>query len=123
MEIRRYGPTKWVCTSVSSVSAKSSQDYNSSMFGKLFNYISGSNNANQKIAMTSPVTFDYQTGEADKIAADSSVRVAMRFFVPTEFQANTPAPTAEGTYIQEDPAATYAVVRFGGYASANDYMK
>ncbi len=122
MEIRKYGPIKWACASINSVNAKNSLDYNNNLFAKLFNYISGVNHSRQKIPMTSPVTFDYRAG-AYTIAPDSNVRMTMRFFLPNEYYFNTPLPVIEGTYLQEDPAAVYAVVRFGGYANAMDYMK
>lgn len=54
MEIRRYPATKWVCTKVEG-EAGEEKTYQSSMFYKLFNYISGTNDKSQKIAMTAPV--------------------------------------------------------------------
>ena len=46
----------------------------------------------------------------------------MRFLVPKDFQNNTPVPTNEA-YLVEEPEMIAAVAKFGGYASADDYMK
>jgi hypothetical protein len=121
VEIRKYAPSKWVCTKVKT-DAKDMQSYSNPMFGTLFRYISGNNEANQKIAMTSPVTFDMKNKDSDLIENQSKVEVAMRFYVPKEFQEKTPLPTNDA-YLTEDPEMTVAVITFGGYASMNDYYK
>ena len=121
MEIRKYGKTKWVCTSTNGKAQALQYQNSGSMFGKLFQYISGQNNESQKISMTSPVTFDYRNTKAEKIDNNSDCQLAMRFYVPREFQENTPTPTGDA-YLEEDPEMIVASIRFGGYASMNDYM-
>lgn len=121
IEIRKYEKTKWVCTTASGSAADLQSKNSGNMFGKLFKYISGENEAKQKIAMTSPVTFDYKSSDSENMNKDSNVKMAMRFYVPSEFQENTPTPTGDA-YIEEDPAMTAAVIRFSGYAKMDDYM-
>lgn len=116
-EIRHYEKTKWACTSASGQADALQAKDQSPMFGKLFQYISGANEEKQKISMTSPVTFAYQS--AEKMEKNSDVNMAMRFFVPNEHQGKTPEPTGE-VYLEEDPEMTVAVIRFGGYAQMAD---
>lgn len=120
-EIRQYAKTKWVCTSMTGTADELQAKNSSNMFGKLFKYISGENEDQKKIAMTSPVTFDYKCSEEDKMKKNSNVKLAMRFYVPNEFHENTPMPTGDA-YLEEDPEMTAAVIRFGGYAKMDDYM-
>jgi len=121
MEIRKYPATKWVCTKEKDV-AEQLLTHSGTMFNRLFRYISGDNERQQKIAMTSPVTYDYNNLSGGKIKHDSNCEIEMRFYVPKEFQNNTPKPTGNATII-ENPEMTVACIKFGGYASFNDYMK
>ena len=120
IEIRKYPPSKWVCTK-SAGEANEISNYSSSMFHKLFSYISGQNDKKQKVQMTSPVTVDYKASTNEKITPKSNVQMAMRFFVPVENQNNTPTPTGDA-YLEDIPEMIVAVIRFGGYASTNDYI-
>ncbi len=121
IEIRKYAPSKWVCTKTSG-EADEMKNLSSPMFYKLFNYISGQNDQGQKVQMTSPVTVDYKVNDNQKMTPKSNVQMAMRFYVPTENQANTPKPTGDA-YLEENPEMIVAVIRFGGYASTNDYIQ
>lgn len=125
IEIRKYAASKWVCTSVNTEASNLVNNNNgqrSTMFNKLFKYITGQNERQQKIAMTSPVTFDFQKNDADLITEQSNLKMSMRFYVPKEHQANTPQPTGDA-FLQDDPESTFAVIRFGGYASITDYIR
>lgn len=74
-----------------------------SSFGRLFKFITGANQAEQKIAMTTPVFMD---GEG----ADT-----MSFVVPQEVaDAGTPEPTADNVSLRSLPGGTFAVLRFKG---------
>lgn len=122
VEIRKYAPSKWVCTSVEGEADKYKSDYQSNMFGKLFNYISGKNDKNERISMTAPVTVVYNTDASEKIKPTSDVKMTMGFFVPSEKQEQTPDPTNKDTFLRNESEMTVAVIRFGGYASMNDYL-
>ena len=78
---------------------------NGNGFNKLFKYISGKNDANQKIAMTTPVFIDEQQDE-------------MQFILPKKV-AEKGAPAAEGTpvKIKSMKGGKFAALRFQGYRS------
>ena len=120
IEIRKYGAAKWVCTKAAGP-AGSYSNYRSGMFNKLFKYISGQNSANQKIAMTSPVTTDYKVYDNQLMTPQSNVEIAMRFYVAKDQEANVPVPTGDA-YVVQDPEMIVAVVQFGGYASTQDFL-
>ena len=79
-------------------------------FMKLFRYISGANESDQKISMTTPVFM-----ETDK--ADSEVQMG---FVMPKAVASTgvPAPTGPDVDIRERPSGRFAVLRFSGRMNA-----
>jgi len=73
-------------------------------FMRLFRFISGGNEAEQKIAMTAPVLVQHK-GE------DSG----MSFVVPREVAAKkVPAPKASDVSVDEMPAAKFAVFTYSG---------
>ncbi|MFM8231044.1 MAG: SOUL family heme-binding protein [Chthoniobacterales bacterium] len=73
-------------------------------FMRLFRYISGGNEAEQKIAMTAPVLVQHK-GE-DR---------GMSFVVPREVAAKkVPAPKADDVAVDEMPAAKFAVFTYSG---------
>lgn len=75
-------------------------------FMKLFRYISGGNDAEQKIAMTTPVFMQND-------AADSTVQ--MGFVMPQEVAVKgVPTPTAKDVSVQKRVGGRFAVVRFSG---------
>ncbi|MEC5125701.1 heme-binding protein [Verrucomicrobiales bacterium BCK34] len=84
-------------------------------FGKLFQYISGANEADQKIAMTTPVF----------MPADSSgTTKEMQFVVPGEV-AGEGAPTPKDTSVKlkSMSGGKYAALRFSGRSSSADRKK
>jgi hypothetical protein len=90
-------------------------------FGRLFRYITGANQAGDKIAMTVPVQ---QTGQriAQRIAMTIPVEMGgpnvMRFFLPESVvRAGPPAPTDPLVHIVKLPPETFAVLRFSGLVS------
>lgn len=120
IEIRKYEATKWAATQMTT---QVSTYQTSNSFGKLFSYISGNNDAQQKIDMTAPVLTHMKSLNGQVINRDSMVEVTMGFYVPKVNQASTPKPNANDVFIQNEPESTYAVIRFSGYATMNEFMK
>jgi hypothetical protein len=75
-------------------------------FMKLFRYISGANESDKKISMTTPVFM-----ENDK--AESAVQ--MGFVMPKDIAVGgVPAPTGEGVDVRKRTGGRFAVLRFSG---------
>lgn len=75
-------------------------------FMRLFRYISGGNESNQKVAMTTPVFMEAKTETSDG---------QMAFVVPKDVAAaSVPVPTGETVEIQKRQSGKYAIVRFSG---------
>jgi DNA gyrase inhibitor GyrI len=75
-------------------------------FMKLFRYISGANEADKKISMTTPVFMDNDKG-------DSAVQ--MGFVMPKDIAVDgVPAPTGEGVDVRKRTGGRFAVLRFSG---------
>lgn len=87
------------------------RDGSDGSFNRLFRYISGSNAADEKIAMTTPV---FMSGE--------STNATMAFVMPTKLSRNeVPRPADEAVTVREVPAGSFAVYRFrGGRSSENE---
>lgn len=95
-------------------------------FRPLFNYISGANRAQDKIAMTAPVG---QQAEGQKIAMTAPVgqqavsnRWVVTFMMPSNSTlATLPAPTDERVQLRAIPARRMAAVRYSGTWSRKRY--
>jgi hypothetical protein len=75
-------------------------------FMRLFRYISGANEAEQKISMTTPVFMEND-------GADESVQ--MGFVMPQEVAASgVPSPTSQQVEVRKRSGGRFAVVRFSG---------
>jgi hypothetical protein len=94
---------------------------NNNMFWTLFGYIGGENDQKKKIEMTAPVTTVFKSSDSRAISMTSNALMTMRFYVPKSNQANTPNPTGNA-FLQDEPEAQYATIRFGGWASMNDNL-
>ncbi len=92
-EIRKYPELKVAATS---------SDADDGSFMRLFKYIGGANEKQEKLAMTTPVFME--AGE-------------MRFVLPEKNKSATPKPASEKVEIKEMPARTVAVYRFNGRRS------
>ena len=100
-EVREYPDLMLVATN----SKMDSQGRDGS-FMRLFQYISGANEAEQKIAMTTPVFMEGEIGKSD---------VSMGFVMPKEVAAKgAPGPKGEGVQLRERKGGRFAVVRFPG---------
>jgi hypothetical protein len=87
--------------------SKGAKDDNGS-FGRLFRYISGANEADQKIPMTAPVFMDGRGNEGK-----------MSFVMPATMTVDT-TPKARGNdvTVRSERPGRFAVHRFGGFANA-----
>lgn len=92
-------------------------------FRRLFRYISGANQGNESISMTSPV--ETQAGES--LAMTTPVRseatgidtetIRMAFYLPAEYSPETaPEPTEADVTLVTEPQKTVAVNQFSWYA-------
>ena len=103
-EIRKYSDRLAVETSRAGIDSN---------FRKLFNYISGRNDAEEKIAMTTPVTQVEKNGN-----------MTMQFYLPSKFNSgNVPNPSREDVRIVNIEGGYYAVVRYSGRASVRNFIK
>jgi hypothetical protein len=118
VEVRRYERRVAIETTVEAGSAEAGRNQ---AFRRLFDYISGANQGQAEVAMTTPVEVD---AEAEKIAMTVPVETAaavedgrytMRFFLPSAYTvATAPAPTNPTVRIVELPEVRVAVLRFSG---------
>lgn len=75
-------------------------------FMRLFRYISGANEAEQEIAMTTPVFMEGETGKSDR---------SMGFVLPKEVAAKgAPVPKREDVKLRKRKGGRFAVIRFSG---------
>ena len=82
-------------------------------FRKLFNYISGNNETNEEIKMTTPVTQMKKEGN-----------MTMQFYLPTKFNKdNVPNPSSSDIEVIIIKGAYYAVIRYSGRASEKNFIK
>lgn len=90
-------------------------------FRRLLDYISGSNEAREELAMTAPV----ETTRGTKIDMTAPVRtaergdeLAMGFYLPAEYDAaSAPRPTDGAVRLRIEPKRTVAAVEFSWYAT------
>ena len=103
-EIRKYSDRLAVETLTSGIDSN---------FRKLFNYISGRNDTEEKIKMTTPVTQVEKNGN-----------MSMQFYLPSKFNSeNVPNPRREDVKIINIKGGYYAVLRYSGRASDGNYLK
>ncbi len=103
-EIRKYSDRLAVETSRSGIDSN---------FRKLFNYISGRNDTQEKISMTTPVTQVEKNGN-----------MTMQFYLPSKFNSNNvPKPSREDVKIINIEGGYYAVLRYSGRASDSNFIK
>jgi len=117
VEIRRYESRLAV---EATVDANPSDTAANQAFQLLFNYITGDNRRQQKIAMTAPVQIE---AASQHIAMTVPVQtqttgqgaVAMRFFLPDAVARNgAPAPLDPRLRLVDIPAGTVAAIRYTG---------
>jgi hypothetical protein len=85
----------------------------SSGFNNIFNYITGDNNTNQKISMTTPV-----------ISTQEDNKLITSFYMPTRFnEDNLPKPNSNNVYIERFEKALFGVIKFSGSWKEKNYLK
>ena len=103
-EIRKYSDRLAIETDISN---------QGSSFRKLFNYISGNNEDNEEIKMTTPVTQVEKKGN-----------MTMQFYLPSRFnKENIPSPSNPDVKILNIKGGYYAVIRYSGRASDKNFIK
>ena len=103
-EIRKYSDRLAIETATSN---------QNSGFRKLFNYISGNNETNEKIKMTTPVTQMEKKGN-----------MTMQFYLPSKFNKdNVPNPSRSDLEIVKIEQGYYAVISYSGRASEKNFIK
>ena len=103
-EIRKYSDRLAVETSRAGIDSN---------FRKLFNYISGRNDNQEKIKMTTPVTQVEKNGN-----------MSMQFYLPSKFNSeNAPNPSREDVKIVNIEGGYYAVLIYSGRASDRNFIK
>ena len=123
-EVRDYSPQVVAEIQV----AEGFEDAGNEAFSKLFRYISGNNQASDKIAMTSPVA---QEQRSEKIAMTSPVGQtpsndgwAVSFMLPAEYSLDTaPAPTDPAVSLRAIPERRMAIIRYSGRWTEKNYRK
>lgn len=106
-EIRFY-PSATIATISSD--AKTYRELSGPGFQKLAGYIFGGNEANKKIAMTTPVRMDINDSAS-----------SMSFVMPSVYtKDNLPKPNDPGVQIKTTTEEFVAAIRFGGFASDKD---
>jgi hypothetical protein len=102
-ELREYPEIMLVTTDSNASNGKDGS------FGRLFQYISGSNELGQKVEMTTPVFM-----ESSSIGSNGT----MGFVIPRKIaEASIPIPIGRRVEIEKRPAGKYAVMRFNGLLS------
>jgi effector-binding domain-containing protein len=108
-EIRDYAPQIVAETTVEG----SLEDAGDKAFNRLFQYISGNNSLNSKIAMTSPVG---QQKSGDKWLVS--------FVMPVAYtMKNLPKPKDSRIRLLQIPARRMAAIRYSGFWSEERYLK
>lgn len=89
------------------------RDGSDGSFSRLFRFISGGNEAKEKIAMTTPV-----------FMAGDTTNATMAFVMPAKFSSsNAPKPSDGAVTVRELPAGRFAVLRYRGARRAQNEAK
>jgi len=125
VEYRQYEPYL-----VSETVIENSDDYKDAGnegFRRLFKYITGANQGQAKIAMTTPVA----QAPSEKISMTVPVQQGqsadgwrVSFMLPTEYTLETaPVPTDSRVYVREVPGRLMAVLQFSGRWTEKNYTR
>jgi len=115
-EIRTYEPSKWVSTTITGINYLEAAEEG---FDRLFAYIQGENVQHKKIPMTVPVINTVIPGTGPVCAT----KFTFSFFVPFEFQKNTPKPTSPDLFLSELPEQKVYVRVYPGFTSQKRFIE
>jgi len=110
-EERLYPARRWATAAREGQEGDATRQHWTVLFGRLFGYISGTNDREVIIPMTAPVTTQVLPSASGAPAAT----FAMSFYVPEDHQAA--APAGQGITIEDRPEMTVFTRRFGGYTT------
>ncbi|XP_078606363.1 uncharacterized protein LOC144879028 [Branchiostoma floridae x Branchiostoma japonicum] len=108
-EERKIMPGHWVCKKSSGCSLTQST---SSSLWSLLNYMSGSNDRNVTIDMTTPILRSMNPADLGRKGCDKDTIVC--FWLPNEHQNNPPRPTEDGVYLYQSRGPVAYVTTYGG---------
>lgn len=109
-EVRKYPELVLAATKMSTESQR-----RDGSFMRLFGYISGANDSQQKVAMTTPVFMEAEPGKQQG---------QMGFVMPKKVaDKGAPEPTSDQVAIRKRPAGQYAVIRFNGRMNKESVTK
>ena len=107
-EVRKYEPSKWVGTTISSMNWTSALNEG---YSRLYKYRIGENQGGIKLPMATPVAAKIVPGQGP--ACESNFTIL--FFVPFKYQSSTPVPTDSQVAVVDLPALTAYVASFSGF--------
>ncbi|MDG2014744.1 MAG: heme-binding protein [Pirellulaceae bacterium] len=109
-EIREY-PDLWLAATQSAIDAQGGDGG----FMRLFRYISGNNNQDKKIAMTTPVFMEQDTSGSGE---------QMGFVLPkTVVEGDIPEPSQASVELRKRDGGKFAVIRFAGRTDGQSMSK
>jgi len=106
IELREY-PALYMATTVTNTDNRLSGGFNN-----VFRYISGYNEENQKISMTTPVVSLVENG-----------KLTTQFLVPQKFGSTPPKPKGNLVTIETMDEGYYVVIQFSGSWSGDHFSK
>lgn len=123
-ELRAYQPHLLAETTISGDMEQAS----SQAFRLLFNYISGANQSQTKVAMTAPVSQESAGEKISMTAPVSQERMdgawAVSFMMPASYtEATIPSPDDPRVRIRSVPERKVAVMRYSGRWTRSQYLK
>ena len=92
-------------------------------FSKLFRYISGNNESNQKIAMTAPVS-QQKSEDSSANNAEDQPEWMVSFMMPANMSLeDLPEPDDKSILLRKVPSRLMASIRYSGFWSEKNYAK
>lgn len=126
VEYRRY--ESFIIAETEIVDVKTWKDASNEGFRRLFNYITGDNNTEEKIAMTAPVqqsklrVEDVRFNKAEPLVDGTGWKVG--FMLPSSYSmADAPVPQDERIKIRVVPEKLVAAIRYSGRWTTRNYDK